>query len=163
MTIEELGSIGELLAAIATIATLAYLALQIRQSNRSHELAAIARIGESTESWLGQVIQDPELVDIYIRGLNEPESLTKEQRVRFNLLIVQFLRGTETGWLQVRWGVVDSDYWSGFRETIKFIVGSEGGRHAFNGNRSILSETFAAEIERIIGPEGVNVPSRGTP
>ena len=32
MTIEELGSIGELVAAIATVATLIYLSTQIRQS-----------------------------------------------------------------------------------------------------------------------------------
>ena len=32
MTIQDLGSVGELIAAIATIATLAYLAIQIRQS-----------------------------------------------------------------------------------------------------------------------------------
>jgi hypothetical protein len=34
MTIQELGSLGEFVAAIATIATLIYLAIQIRASNR---------------------------------------------------------------------------------------------------------------------------------
>ena len=40
MTIEDLGSIGELVAAIATIATLFYLAVQIRQNTRTVEAAA---------------------------------------------------------------------------------------------------------------------------
>ena len=34
MTVEQLGSIGELIAAIATVATLGYLGVQIRTSNR---------------------------------------------------------------------------------------------------------------------------------
>ena len=34
MTLEDLGSIGELVAAIATVLTLIYLAIQIRTSNR---------------------------------------------------------------------------------------------------------------------------------
>lgn len=34
MTIQDLGSLGELVAAIATVATLIYLAIQIRASNR---------------------------------------------------------------------------------------------------------------------------------
>ena len=34
MTIEQLGSLGEIIGAAATIATLAYLAVQIRQNNR---------------------------------------------------------------------------------------------------------------------------------
>ena len=39
MNIQDLGSIGEFVAAIATIATLIYLALQIRQSSRSVDAA----------------------------------------------------------------------------------------------------------------------------
>ena len=34
MTIQDLGSLGELIAAIATVATLGYLATQIRLGNR---------------------------------------------------------------------------------------------------------------------------------
>lgn len=34
MTIQDLGSIGELTAAVATVVTLAYLAIQIRTTNR---------------------------------------------------------------------------------------------------------------------------------
>ena len=48
MTIQELGSIGELIGAIATVATLIYLALQIRQNSflqsqsvRALELSAL--------------------------------------------------------------------------------------------------------------------------
>jgi hypothetical protein len=40
MTIQDLGSIGELVAAIATVATLVYLALQIRQNTESVKLSA---------------------------------------------------------------------------------------------------------------------------
>ena len=35
MSIQDLGAIGELLAAVATLATLIYLALQIKQNTRS--------------------------------------------------------------------------------------------------------------------------------
>ena len=150
MTISELGSLGELLAAVATIATLAYLALQIRQSNRTHQLSAIARIAESTEAWLGQVVQDPVLLDVYRRGLFEPDSLTREERWRFGMLVLQFLRGTESGWLQVQWGLVDDEYWEGFRGSIGIIVGSDLGRRSFIANRSVLTPRFAAEVERII-------------
>jgi hypothetical protein len=157
VSIAELGSIGELLAAIATIATLAYLALQIRQSNRSHQLAAIARVGESTEKWIGQVVLDPELLDIYLRGLGEPASMSREQRARFNLLVMQLLRGTETGWLQVEWGLLDPDYWNGYRETIRSIVGSDAGRRAFAQNRRLLSRRFAAELDKILSNDSSRV------
>lgn len=153
MTIEELGSLGELLAAIATIVTLGYLALQIRQSNRSHQLAAISRFSEGTDSWIGQIVKDPELHDIYRRGLFDPESLSREERGRFELLVMQFLRSTETGWHQVEWGVADRDYWAGYRETIKFIVGSHAGRRSFERNRKFLAVSFVAEVDRILAED----------
>ncbi len=40
MTIQDLGSIGEFVAAIATIATLAFLAIQIRHSNQAARTSA---------------------------------------------------------------------------------------------------------------------------
>jgi hypothetical protein len=153
MTISELGSIGELLAAIATLVTLAYLALQIRQSNRTHQLSAVTRIGESTESWLGQVVQDPVLLDVYSRGLRDPDSLDRDERWRFNLLVLQFLRGVETGWIQVQWGIVEREFWEGFCKSVRVIVGSPAGRRAFESNRDLLTPRFAAEVQAIIDGE----------
>jgi hypothetical protein len=163
LTIEQLGSVGEFIAAIATIATLAYLALQIRQSNRSHQLSAIARIAEGTETWIGQVVQSPELHDLYQLGMREPEKMTKEQQGRFELLVMQMLRSTESAWLQVRWGLVDDDYWHGYRETLRLIAGSEAGRRAFARNRNLLAPSFASEVEKILGdPQGVGDEPRSS-
>jgi hypothetical protein len=41
VTIQDLGSIGELIAAIATVATLVYLAIQIRQNTVSNRDASV--------------------------------------------------------------------------------------------------------------------------
>lgn len=41
MTIQELGSIGELLGALATIVTLAYLATQIRQNTKAARVSSL--------------------------------------------------------------------------------------------------------------------------
>ncbi len=151
MTIQELGSIGELLAAIATIATLAYLALQIRQSNRSHQLSAVTRISESTESWIDRVIEDPGMLDVYVRAMTDYDSLDRNERIRFQMLVMRFLRGVEGAWLQVEWGLVEDEYWEGFKGSLRLIVGSPGGRKALERNRSQLTPSFAVAIDEILG------------
>ncbi len=150
MTLQELGNLGELLAAIATIATLAYLALQIRQSNRSHQLSAITRISESTESWIDRVIEDEVMLDLYVRALSDYDSLDRNERIRFQLLVMRFLRGIESAWLQVEWGLVDDEYWAGFKASMRLIVGSHGGRKALERNRSQLNPNFAAVIDELL-------------
>ena len=150
MTISDLGSIGELVAAFATIATLGYLALQIRQSNRANAIVAVARIAESTEEWLGSLARDPGLYGLYRNGMRDPRSLSREEFGRFQVLILQFLRGIESGWLQVRWKLVDADYWVGFERSLGYIIGSPGGRRAYEQNRGFLSDAFADEVDRIV-------------
>ena len=54
MTIQDLGSIGELVAAIATIATLVYLAIQIRQNTFATERY---RWRLAMSSWL-EIVQE---------------------------------------------------------------------------------------------------------
>ena len=46
MTIDQLGSLGEIIAAVATLATLAYLAAQIRQSTRATRTANFLTVNE---------------------------------------------------------------------------------------------------------------------
>ena len=46
MSIQDLGALGELVAAVATVATLLYLAVQIRQNNKN--------LQESTSASLNQ-------------------------------------------------------------------------------------------------------------
>ena len=50
MTIQDWGSIGEILGAIATIATLIYLATQIRQNTKQLEAGASITLVENTNS-----------------------------------------------------------------------------------------------------------------
>ena len=152
MTISELGSIGELIAAAATIATLGYLALQIRQSGRANEIVAITRIAESSENWLASMTRDPDLYRLYRTGISSPDSLSQEEFGRFQVLLLQFLRGTESGWLHHRSKLVSMDYWSGYERSIAFIVGSPGGRRAYARNREFLAPEYAEAIDRIIGP-----------
>ena len=150
MTIQDIGSGGELVAAVATVATLGYLALQIRQNSRSNQHMAIARLAEGSENWLGQIVQNEKLYEIYRLGLLDPSALSREERGRFELLIVQLLRSVESGWFQRNWGLMDSDYWDGFMRSVIVVVGSEGGSRAFARNRDVFARGFAEAVEEAI-------------
>ena len=82
MTIQDLGSIGELIGAVATIATLVYLALQIRQNTQSVRIAAEMDVSHQFADWCGRVVEDPNLGRIWDAASVEPETLTEdEQRI----------------------------------------------------------------------------------
>ncbi len=87
MTIQDLGSLGELIAAIATVATLAYLALQIRHNTRALEHAEQREILDDGNLWRSHLIQNPEIAELYRKGLLDPKALDPIERLRFRMLL----------------------------------------------------------------------------
>ena len=87
MSIQDLGSIGELIAAIAIVITLAYLAVQIRQSAKATRQAAFHSAVESGLALRLELIREPEIVALYLKGLSDHRSLSREDLLRFNMLM----------------------------------------------------------------------------
>jgi hypothetical protein len=110
VTIQDLGAIGELVAAIATVATLAYLAVQIRQNTRTVETGAAASYSSSVNQVTALLAADQELTDLYFAGLQDPASLSPEKTRRFHLALGMYANQLEqavlldkslpSGWVQ---------------------------------------------------------------
>ena len=64
MTIEELGNLGDFLAAIATIITLIYLALQIRQNTSILKLSELRGIQDDADRWRSLLIENKDVASI---------------------------------------------------------------------------------------------------
>ncbi len=94
MTLEDLGNLGELVAGIGVVVSLIYLARQIRQ-NTSHlsqntqtvRLAALEASLESGNRVRELLIVNPELSDLYIKGLEGYSLLDRSERLRFGMLL----------------------------------------------------------------------------
>jgi len=90
MTIQDLGSLGELIAALATVATLAYLAVQIRQNTEVVRTSNYAELTSKTAEVAKLIAGDPELMDIWQRGLQDYRGLPDRDQGRFRMVISQF-------------------------------------------------------------------------
>ncbi len=91
MSIQDLGSIGELLAAIATIATLLYLAVQIRQNNRNLQESTSASINQGFANINSRLSSDEQFAEIFIRGREDLEALNTVELERFRAFVQDIL------------------------------------------------------------------------
>ena len=128
MTIQDLGSIGELVAALATVATLVYLAIQIRQNTRTVRTSTYQAVLESSNRFNELVLDNPELHRIYHVGRSDPTQLADEERARFRLLIGQLLNVYETMFLQYERGTLDEDFWLARRRGLRAVLSQPGIR-----------------------------------
>jgi len=83
VTIQELGSLGEFIAALATIATLAYLAIQIHQNTKSQISNATFQALDPMWDMTLAPTQETDLARVLVKGLKNFDSLDEEERLQF--------------------------------------------------------------------------------
>jgi hypothetical protein len=117
LTIQDLGSIGELVAALATLVTLVYLATQVRQAKREfHESSRRAQIEFTFD--LGERSAAVQLGWFSPEGPNKTmmkalltnEKLSREEAYEFSVQMSIFFGGLVQSEFLHRRGLLDSDF-----------------------------------------------------
>ena len=117
MTIEELGSIGEAIAAIATIGTLFYLALQIRASNRLSRAEAWrspnSDLNALNASFGTNAVFRSAISRCYFEGLGR-DAFETDDRVVLDLYLISLTNIYEQIFREVREGILPEEALSDF-------------------------------------------------
>jgi hypothetical protein len=111
MTIQDLGSIGELVAALATIATLGYLALQIRQNSESVRMEAEIGLSQQVVDWHARVTADPELIRIWDQAAIDSESMNADDVARLRWLCAEIFVVYEGQYEFYKKGYIAEETW----------------------------------------------------
>jgi len=114
MTIQDLGNIGQLLAAIATITTLVYLGVQIRQNTRALRSSTFQDIVAAMSSTTEAISTRPELALLIVKASSGFSELTPEERVRYNFILITTFRRLESVYVQRRLGSIEPQLAEGF-------------------------------------------------
>jgi hypothetical protein len=157
VTIQDWGSIGELVAAIATVATLAYLAIQIRANTR----AARAQSGQartaSTKQQLLALAQNQHLAGVFRRGLADLQSLEPDEQIQFTFLVTSFLSDAHASFTDMELGVSDRStfevVWTGLRLLLK----TPGGMEVWQRTASSYTPEFRTIIDSDLSGHGSGV------
>ena len=152
MTIQELGSLGELIAAVATVATLIYLALQIRQNTHATRAASFHAISDSMNHVNVSVAQNPGLARIWLAGTTGRSSLGEEERYQFDLLLLSYFHVFETMHYQARVGAGETDLLVAEERSLAFLLATPGVREWWAENPYAFGPEFRAYLERFLSP-----------
>jgi hypothetical protein len=147
MSLEDLGNIGEVVAAVGVIISLIYLAVQIRQNTSTVRAAAFQDVVGNSASFLKEVFRDAELTRIWISGSEDLNSLTGVDRGRFHYLIVTFFRQVENTYNQTRKGLLKFEEWEGIRESVFDGIARPGMRQWWESNAFRFNSGFREFVE----------------
>jgi hypothetical protein len=95
VTLQDLGSIGEFVAAIATLATLAYLALQIRQNTRGTRAQTTAAVASEMQRNLLALAECDALAQAFVKAAQGAE-LSPVEITRLLMWWGSFIRSADS-------------------------------------------------------------------
>ena len=128
MSIQDLGALGELVAAMATVATLLYLASQIRQNTRASSVEAKLATTAMLVGFTDMLIADPELNALLIRARNSTSDLSDVERQQFSNMVLKTLWFGSAGHYQLTIGTLTDEDWYELESILKFWFEGVGVR-----------------------------------
>ncbi|MCX2983117.1 hypothetical protein EYC98_19825 [Halieaceae bacterium IMCC14734] len=168
MTLEDLGNIGDFLGGIGVVLTLLYLALQIRQNTKqlkADTLAAETIAIEGTTSdiarWIGEIVENRDLAELWSRGLLDIDQLDETDRLRFDYLGVQLLQAWQTVFRRCK-QVDDPDLWVMTLRYFKMYFRNPGFQSLWASSRMLLVPDFVAAIEEAVVKPKSRLTSQGS-
>lgn len=150
MTIQDLGSVGELLAAVATLATLFYLAAQIRQNTRVVRASSHHSVTDSFNHINAIIGTDPRAARIYRLGLESLERLDEDERFAFGFLSLAYLRVFETLFYQRDIGTAEQQLYESEHNSLRWAFRHPGICEWWASNQISFSPDFRAHIDALI-------------
>jgi hypothetical protein len=105
LDITTLAAWGEFIGGIAVVVSLIYLASQIRQNSKLLRVSTASATTANLTPVSGMAVQDPEVGRIWEDGTADRESLSQDDRRRFDLLMARYLAGSLQQYEFIREGI----------------------------------------------------------
>lgn len=154
MTLEDIGNIGEFIGAIGVVISLVYVAVQVRDNSRfirentaSVKAANEITSNEFTGSTFISMLENPELLDIQVRG-NRGEQLEEMERYRYNLLLRMAFEGHQTYFVQQSRGLVGAEIWNYWSRSMDGFCKNPGIARWWSHNCSKFDSSYQEYINR---------------
>jgi len=147
MTIEQLGSVGEIIAALATVLTLLYLAVQIRQNSKALRANSIVAYMQAQEAISTSLAENKELCELYFKGLQTPELLTESERRRFFIVLGNYVMALTQGDQMESAGVLSTDLHHHYEVQLDWLICQPGFAFWRENWGGILPPAFAMKID----------------
>ena len=142
MTIQDLGSMGELIAAVATVATLVYLAIQLKQNTRALRSQTFQQSSMGMSLTANAISSDGELARIVVKASDGLGDLSPEERIRFHFWMMVALRRFEAIYVQGIYRSIDQIRIEGFERSILTLISSYVSAEWCNSSKTAFISDF---------------------
>jgi len=155
VNIQDLGSLGEFVAAIATLVTLVYLAIQIRLNTKEKKNDSRLATTRLITEWHTTVMCDSELIRIFSAGFLEPEALNSNDRARFIWIVAAWASRMEEMYTQHKAGLIEPERWKQYRGITASFLENPILKEWWESRVFVCSNEFYSEMDSAVTDDQV--------
>jgi hypothetical protein len=149
MMLEEISSIGQMVAAVATVASLVFVGLQIRQNTRATRAASHNAVSDSLNEINRMFAENEDLTKIWLAGMADRQALSAEERWRFDSTARAYMHVCETMFIQAGLGAGDKSVMHAEEEGIRVAFTSPGIREWWAENPYGFCTAFRSYVAKL--------------
>jgi hypothetical protein len=147
MNWNAIGSIGETVGAIATVATLLYLSIQIRSNTRVNKRQSLDGIIDRMVRWQARLTSTPAHLECWVKGTQDFNGLSVEEKIQFNALIVEVLASLEAALEAAKTDDVKPETIAALDDIMLQLLRNRGVREYWH--QAIYAEDFMRHVDQL--------------
>jgi len=155
LTLEDLGNIGDFLGGIGVVVTLVYLAVQIRRNTEQlrsdADLRRVTGLDEMTRAlglWQADIAANPEVADIWRRGLAAESHLDETEFLRFQYIATRVIQIWQSNYKRTI-HASDPENWELTLKFARIFLREPGFSKYWKLTRDHYMADFRDEIDRV--------------
>ena len=148
MSLAELGVVSEIVGSIAVLFTLIVLVFQISRARKEITRANARELIRHNNEILLRLSENPELLDVHIRGQKDLECLTDAERIKWGTWLFAWITQSEQGFVDQYQKDVSGIELDEYVEGVALTLRSKGGRAFWPRIRSWFDPAFCDAVER---------------
>ena len=148
MSLSDLAAIAEVTASVGVIASLLFLAIQIRKASAVDNSSNILETVKALSNWAKEFSKDEEWMNFCLRGLEDYESLSEQERLRFNYAMNSIVILVESVVLSEKLGVIGKEELAAGSSWVETFAKKKGFRDWWRARgRNTFTSTFVEFVE----------------
>jgi hypothetical protein len=143
MTLDQLGSISEIIGGLGVIISLIYLALQIRKNTDAERTSTYQAVVSDFGALNNTMASSSELSLLFVHAMENYHQLSSDEKARISQIFFQTFRYFENMYYQHRKGYLDEEVWTGWKRLMLTYYSRPGFQAWWGHRRDVYSESFA--------------------
>ena len=146
MQLKDAANWAEVISAVAIVVSLVYVGVQVTDNTAATRSATASHANTQFTDWYMHISDDAELMHVWFRGVREPQSLSREEFLRFVFLMHIIMLQYQNNYYLVQEGTLEQKVLNAITLTLTTIKGTPG----FEKYWSLRKELFYPEYKQFI-------------